>query len=196
VNVKFSQHDALLVVDLQYDFLPEGALHVPQGNVVIPIINTLIAEASKGQAMVIASRDWHPADHISFHEQGGPWPPHCIQNTHGAEFHKNVQFPQNTIIVSKAFKADHEAYSAFAGETTDGQPLANVLKKQHVNRLIICGLALDYCVKATSFDAVKEGFEAVVIEDATRAINEEDGQEAIRLLKSFGVVFTDSSHIG
>lgn len=196
MNVKFSPNDALLVVDLQYDFLPDGALHVPQGNVVIPIINTLIAEAIKGHAAVIASRDWHPANHVSFQEQGGPWPPHCVQNSHGAEFHKDVQFPAKTIIISKAFKEDHEAYSAFAGETSNGQSLASVLKKHHVKRVIVCGLALDYCVKASCLDAVKEGFDALVIEDATRAINAEDGQEAVRLLKSFGVVFTDSSHIG
>lgn len=182
-------NDALLLVDLQYDFLTDGALGAPDGDGVIPVVKTLIDAAKNGHAIIIASRDWHPDNHMSFHEQGGPWPPHCVQNTHGAAFHKDVLFPENTIIINKAFKADLEAYSAFGGETADGRSLAEVLKQQHIKRLIIGGLALDYCVKASCLDALKEGIETIVVLDATRAINKEDGEEAIKLLTRFGVQF-------
>ncbi len=187
LNITFNANDALLIVDLQYDFLPDGALHVPEGNTVIPIINTLIDAANKGHAPIIASRDWHPTNHCSFHEQGGRWPSHCVQNTPGAQFHSDVDFPDNTIIINKAFKADHEAYSAFSGETADGQTLTALLKKLDIKRLIIGGLALDYCVKASCLDAIKAGFETIVVLDATKAINQEDGKEALKILTSFGV---------
>jgi len=187
VDITFSSKDALLAVDLQYDFLPDGPLHTPEGDQVIPVINELIEGAEKAHATIIASRDWHPANHISFQEQGGPWPPHCVQNTHGAAFHESVNYPKNVIIINKAFKQDLEAYSAFNGLTLDGHSLPEVLKEHGVERLIIGGLALDYCVKATALDAIKNGFEAVVVLDATRAINKEDGLETIQILKSFGV---------
>lgn len=189
MNPTFTSSDALLVVDLQYDFLPDGALHVPGGDEVIPMVNALITAAKAGYATIVASRDWHPIQHISFQEQGGPWPPHCVQDTLGAEFHRSVTFPENTLIISKAFKVDQEAYSAFSGETADGQSLSALLNKRGVQRIIICGLALDYCVKATALDAIKHDLETIVVLEATRAIDPKEGQETIRLLKSFGVVF-------
>lgn len=195
MDIKFNINDALLLVDLQYDFLTGGALGAPDGDGVIPVVKTLIEAAKKGHATIIASRDWHPANHISFREQGGPWPPHCVQNTHGAAFHKDILFPQNTIIINKAFEPDLEAYSAFGGETADGHSLSEVLKQHHIKRLIIGGLALDYCVKASCLDALKEGIETLVVLDATRAINKEDNAENLRLLTSFGVQIIESCDI-
>lgn len=189
LEIKFNKNDALLVVDIQYDFLPGGALGVPLGDQVIPPIKDLIMAATKGHATIIASRDWHPANHISFHEQGGPWPPHCVQNTPGAKFHESLQYPKDTIIVSKATNSDKDVYSAFHAETEKGVPLPKILEEHNIKRIIICGLCLDYCVKASSLDLIKEGYETLVVLNATKAINEEDGLETIRLLTSFGVQF-------
>jgi nicotinamidase/pyrazinamidase len=188
VDIQFNSSDALLVVDLQYDFLPGGSLGIQEGDQVIPVINTLIEAAKKGHATIIATRDWHTANHVGFKEQGGPWPPHCVRNTHGAQFHEDIQYPANALVVSKVSEIYHE-YSAFPAMTDDGQPLPKILEERHIKRVIICGLALDYCVKASSLDAVKLGFETIVALDATRAINTEDGEEAVRVLKSFGVQF-------
>ncbi len=189
MDIKFNSNDALLVVDIQYDFLPGGTLGVPLGDQVIPPIKELITAATKGHATIIASRDWHPANHISFHEQGGPWPPHCVQNTRGAEFHESLQYPKNTIVVSKATNPDIDVYSAFHAETETGAPLPKILEEHNIKRIIICGLCLDYCVKASSLDLIKAGYEILVVLNATKAIDAEDGLETIRLLKSFGVQF-------
>lgn len=189
MDIKFNKNDALLVVDIQNDFLPGGALGVPFGDQVIPPIQGLIMAATEGQATIIASRDWHPANHISFHEQGGPWPPHCVQNTHGADFHKDLKYPEEAIVVSKAFKPNLEAYSAFTAQTDDGVLMPLLLEARNIKRVIICGLALDYCVKASSLDLIKADYETIVVLNATKAINEDDGLETIRLLTSFGVQF-------
>lgn len=189
MDIKFHSNDALLVVDIQNDFLPGGSLGVPQGDQVISPIKHLISESQKGHATIIASRDWHPANHISFHEQGGPWPAHCVQNTHGAEFHQDLKYPENTIVVSKATKSDSDAYSAFHAETENGIPLPIILEEHNIQRIIICGLCLDYCVKASSLDLIKAGYETLVVLNATKAIDAEDGLETIRLLTSFGVQF-------
>lgn len=188
MDLKFGPKDALLVVDLQYDFMPDGALHVPGGDEIIPLVNTLLAAAEKGNATIIASRDWHPANNSSFKEQGGPWDPHCVQNTPGASFHKDVQFTDRSIVVSKGFTIEHP-YSAFDAKSENGNgiSLPDILKQNKIERVIIAGLALDYCVKASALDAMKHNFETIVVKDATRAITEEDGKETLRVLESFGV---------
>src|SRR5437868_3700655 len=111
----FKPGDALLVVDVQNDFCPGGALAVPDGDEVVPILNRWIADAVAARVPVFASRDWHPENHISFKARGGPWPPHCIQNTPGAQFHPDLQLPRDIRIISKAETADVDAYSAFEG---------------------------------------------------------------------------------
>ena len=188
MSIRFDSNDALLVVDLQYDFMPDGALHVPGGDEIIPLVNTLLAAAQEGHAIVIASRDWHPANNSSFKEQGGPWDPHCVQNTQGAAFHNEVRFPENTIVVSKGFEIEHP-YSAFDAKSENGygQSLPDILKQHKIKRVVVAGLALDYCVKASCLDAVKQGFETLVVVDATRAITADEGQETLRILKSFGI---------
>jgi len=162
--------DALIIVDVQNDFCSGGALPVPEGDQVIPALNDYIKIFKKANARIFATRDWHPPNHISFKAQGGPWPPHCIQNTEGAKFHPDLKLPSHTTIVSKAMNPLKENYSGF-----DGAELANILKKQGVTRVFVGGLATDYCVKNTVLDARKMGFETVLLSDAIRGINAEPG---------------------
>ncbi|MEM4298205.1 MAG: nicotinamidase [Nitrososphaerota archaeon] len=168
---------ALIIVDVQNDFCHNGALPVPEGDKIIPNLNIYIRRFSTLKRPVFVTRDWHPPDHISFRLRGGPWPPHCVQNTWGAELHKDLRLPKNTIIVSKAYERDKEAYSGFQG--TD---LAERLRALGIKRLFIGGLATDYCVKNTVLDALKEGFEAYLLEDAIKGIDAQpgDSEKAIK----------------
>jgi nicotinamidase/pyrazinamidase len=161
-----SKTDALIVADVQNDFCPGGALPVPKGDEVIPALNDYIKIFKKKNANIFATRDWHPPNHVSFKAQGGPWPPHCIQNTEGAKFHPDLKLPDYTTIVSKAMDPLKEAYSGF-----EGTKLANTLKTQGVTRIFVGGLTTDYCVKNTVLDARKLGFEVVLLIDAVRGIN-------------------------
>jgi len=181
--------DALLVVDIQNDFCPGGALDVPEGDKVIPILNRWILEATAAGLPVFATRDWHPPNHISFRERGGPWPPHCVQGTTGAAFHPDLKLPKDVEIISKAHMPDTESYSAF-GDTD----LASRLKKARVQRLWIGGLAQDYCVRASAIDAIREGFDVHVIVDATRAVNvnPQDGEQALAEIERAGGVLERS----
>lgn len=162
--------DALLVTDVQNDFLPKGSLPVPEGEEVIPVLNEYLNKFQKSGSNVLASRDWHPINHMSFKAQGGPWPPHCVQNTKGAQFHRDLKLPQNVTVISKATRPDHEAYSAF-----DGTNLAEELQKMGAKRFFIGGLATDYCIVNTVKDARKLGFETVVLMDAIRGIDVNPG---------------------
>jgi nicotinamidase/pyrazinamidase len=165
-----NKSDALLVTDVQNDFLPGGALPVPDGDEVIPVLNGFMRKFQDSGAQVLASRDWHPVNHMSFKAQGGPWPPHCVQNTKGAMFDPDLKLPQNATIISKATRPDHEAYSAF-----DGTNLADELKELGVKRFFIGGLATDYCIVNTVKDARRLGFETVVLMDAIRGIDVNPG---------------------
>jgi nicotinamidase/pyrazinamidase len=158
--------DALLVTDMQIDFLPGGALPIANADQLIPVINDYIKRFQDAKTHVLASRDWHPANHISFKEQGGPWPPHCVQNTGGAKFNPDLKLPKNTILISKATDPKREAYSAF-----DGTNLVDELQKASVKRLFLVGVATDYCVLNTVLDARKLGFETVVLMDGTLGID-------------------------
>jgi nicotinamidase/pyrazinamidase len=165
--------DALIIVDVQNDFCLGGALPVPEGDQVIPVLNDYIKIFKKANAKIFATRDWHPPNHISFKAQGGAWPPHCVQKSEGANFHSALKLPSDTTIVSKAMDPLREAYSGF-----DGTELANTLKTQGATRVFVGGLATDYCVKNTVLDARKLGFEAVLLLDAIRGINAEPGDVA------------------
>ncbi|WP_020652046.1 isochorismatase family protein [Massilia niastensis] len=177
--------DALLIVDLQRDFLPGGSLGVPQGDLVIAPINELIRLYHERGLPVYASRDWHPADHVSFAAQGGPWPPHCVAGSEGARFGSDLQLPPDAIVVSKAETAAQDAYSAF-----NGTGLARRLREQGVSRLAVCGLATDYCVLNTVLDGIGEGFEVLLAPDATRAVNVSpgDGDRAMTRMLMRGAV--------
>jgi nicotinamidase/pyrazinamidase len=162
--------DALLITDIQIDFLPGGALPVAGGDEIIPVLNEYARRFKDAKAHVFASRDWHPPNHISFKAQGGPWPPHCVQQTEGAKFHPDLKLPKDTMIISKATDPNHESYSAF-----DGTNLADELKIRGVKRFFIGGLATDYCVVNTVLDSRKLGYETVLLMDATLGINVKPG---------------------
>ncbi|WP_297506368.1 nicotinamidase [Thermococcus sp.] len=172
--------EALIVVDMQRDFMPGGALPVPEGDRIIPRCNEYIREFRRRGALIVATRDWHPPNHMSFKERGGPWPRHCVQNTPGAEF--VVELPRDAVIISKATEPDREAYSGF-----EGTNLAEILKKNGVKRVYICGVATEYCVKATALDAVKHGFEVYLLRDAVKGIKPEDEERALEEMKRAGV---------
>jgi nicotinamidase/pyrazinamidase len=177
--------DALLITDIQKDFLPGGALPVRGGNDIIPVINAYVKRFADGKAHVLASRDWHPPNHISFKAQGGPWPPHCVQHTAGADFSPDLKLPSQTTVISKASDPNHESYSAF-----DGTNLEPELRSCGVKRLFIGGLATDYCVLYTALDARKLGLETVVLMDATLGIDVEPGdvENAIEQMLLSGAV--------
>jgi nicotinamidase/pyrazinamidase len=173
---EIDKDDALVIVDTQKDFCPGGALPVPEGDAVVPVLDEYIKIFREAGTAIYATRDWHPPNHISFKKQGGTWPAHCIQNTKGAEFHPDLRLPKRTVIISKATDPDNEAYSGF-----DGTNLEKELRLKGVKRVFIGGLATDYCVKSTVLDAVKLGFETVLLEDAVRGVdvNPGDSERAI-----------------
>jgi nicotinamidase/pyrazinamidase len=175
--------DALLLVDLQRDFMPGGALGVPDGDRVIEPANACIALFVARGLPVIASRDWHPVDHVSFAPRGGPWPVHCVAGSPGAGFDPRVALPAGTRIVSKATERDREAYSAF-----DGTWLRHELVALGVRRLFIAGLATDYCVRASVHDALRFGLAAVVLRDAVCPVDVRpgDGDAALQEIADAG----------
>jgi nicotinamidase/pyrazinamidase len=180
--VEIDKHTALVVVDVQKDFCPGGALAVHEGDKVIPVLNKYIEKFRKVGAPIIFTRDWHPPDHSSFKAQGGPWPSHCIQNSDGAKFHPNLSIPLEGEIASKADKKD-EAYSFFQG--TD---LAAKLQQRGIKRLLVGGLATDYCVKETVLDGLKQGFEVYHLDDASRGVevNPGDSERALKEMLAKG----------
>lgn len=181
---------ALLVVDLQNDFCPGGALAVPGGDMVVPVINRIMERFE----VIAFSRDWHPRDHKSFSAdpkwKDGSWPEHCVQDSPGAEFHGDLRVPLDAVFVDKATTAGREAYSAF-----DGTGLADTLRQKGIRKVIVGGLALDYCVKHSCLDAQAEGFEVVLVEDATRPVSEETGETALKELRNAGVVICSSRDV-
>ena len=180
-----ARRSALVLVDIQRDFCRGGALAVPDGDAVVPAANRWIARARAEGMPIISSRDWHPADHVSFRAQGGPWPPHCVQGSPGAEFHPDLAVPADVHVVSKGSDPDFDAFSAF-----DGTGLADRLHALGVERLFIGGLALEYCVRATVLDALAAGFEAHLLLDATRAleVNPGDAEAALAEMTRAGAV--------
>lgn len=177
--------DALLIVDLQNDFLPGGALAVPRGDLVIAPINALIDLYHERGLPIYASRDWHPEDHCSFTAQGGTWPPHCVAATEGALFSEALQLPEEAIVISKALTAAEDAYSAF-----NGTGLARSMLADGITRLAVCGLATDYCVLNTVLDGIEAGFEVLLVLEATRAVEVKpgDGDRAIARMLAKGAV--------
>src|SRR6185312_13771368 len=167
--------DALIVVDVQNDFCPGGSLAVPEGDTVVPILNEYMSRAADAGIPIFASRDWHPPVTRHFAAQGGPWPPHCVQETRGAEFHPDLRLPPGTVVVSKGMSAEDQGYSALEAVLPDGQPLVDALRADGVTHLYVGGLATDYCVRATTLDALKEGFSTSVLVDASRPVDVQPG---------------------
>ena len=191
-RIKLHQHDALLIVDVQNDFLPGGSLAVVGAETIIPIINGYIDFFTSLSLPLFAGRDWHPLHHCSFSDRGGPWPVHCVAGTHGAEFSSLLKLPQELFVISKATREEKEAYSAF-----EGTDLANLLKQHGVERLFVGGLATDYCVLHTVQDALKHGFAVILLVDAVAAVNVAagDGDRAIDAMLAAGAVALHLSEI-
>lgn len=170
--------DALIVVDVQNDFCPGGALPVPGGDRVVPVLNDYLARAAQAGAPIFASRDWHPAHTTHFAEFGGRWPAHCVQQTPGAAFHPDLRLPAATQIVTKGTGEHDEGYSAFEGRLPDGRDLATALREAGVTRVFVGGLATDYCVRATVLAARQAGFEVTWLRDASRPVDVKPGDGA------------------
>jgi nicotinamidase/pyrazinamidase len=176
----------LLLADLQVDFCPGGALGVPGGDEIIQTVNDYVRFFHRRRLPIVATRDWHPPNHCSFQEQGGPWPVHCLQTSRGAQFHPDLIVPPGTTIVSKATDPKKEAYSAFEGTTLEER-----LRDMSAETLYVSGLATDYCVKQTVLDACRLGFRVVVLEDAVRGIDATPGdcKRAIGEMRAAGAIF-------
>jgi len=190
--MKIEPSDALVVVDVQNDFCPGGALPVSGGDEIVPVINALVPKFSNHAY----TRDWHPANHCSFDEEpqfvDKSWPAHCVQDTSGAELHPALQIPAEAMIVSKGTDVAKEAYSGF-----EGTAFAADLRERGVRRLFVCGLATDYCVKATALGGIKEGFDVVIVEDACRGIDVPAGSaaEAVETMKQAGAAIVRSEEL-
>lgn len=175
--------DALVVVDVQNDFLPGGSLAVPRGDEVIPALNRYLSIFQRKGLPIFATRDWHPPNHCSFKPYGGPWPPHCVAGSAGAAFAPSLELPASTAVITlKGTEPDRDAYSGFERTDLDAQ-----LRAAGARRLFVGGLATDYCVLSTVKDGLALGYVVVLLQDAIRAVNvqPDDGyraeEEMIRL---------------
>ena len=183
---EFSAGDALMIVDVQNDFCPGGALPIPDGDRVVPVINAWSRAAVRAGVPIYLSRDWHPARHPSFEPEGGEWPPHCIQDTPGAAFHPELEVPSDATIVSKGTRFDMDQYSAFH-ETG----LIERLRRDGVRRLWMGGLAQDVCVCATALDARRHGLEVALIPGGSLPVTREGARDALRRMQEAGVQQTE-----
>jgi nicotinamidase/pyrazinamidase len=168
--------DALIVVDMQRDFLEGGALPTAHSKSLVSAVNRYIDAFAEQGLPIFFSRDWHPPHHVSFQESGGPWPPHCVQGSPGAQWAEGMkvpEVPERAYVISKATSVDADAYSAF-----DGTQLLSLLENQRIGRVFVVGVATDYCVRATVFDARTHGFAVVLLTDAIRGVDLKPGDEA------------------
>jgi len=175
------EQKALIIVDVQNDFCPGGALPVADGDRVVPVLNRYIKKFTESGLPVFATRDWHPEKTRHFNTGGGQWPPHCVQGTEGGKFHPALALGSNTVIVSKGVSPDADSYSGFEAVDAKGVKLADLLRKQGVERIFVGGLATDYCVKFTVLEGLREGFKVTLLDDAIRGVNlnPNDSQRAI-----------------
>jgi nicotinamidase/pyrazinamidase len=167
--------DALIVVDVQNDFCPGGALAVKDGDQVVPVLNRYIDQFTKAGLPIFATRDWHPEKTTHFNTCGGPWPPHCLQGSRGAQFHPELKLPSDTVVVSAGMGSDEDGYSGFLGRDDSGVKLADLLRQRGIERIFVGGLATDYCVKHTVLDGLKEGLKVVLLADSVRGVNLKPG---------------------
>ncbi|BCD68273.1 nicotinamidase [Nitratiruptor sp. YY09-18] len=189
MRVQITSYDTLIVVDMQKDFMPGGALAVKEADTIIGRVNAYIKLFTKTSQPIFFTRDWHPHNHISFQDQGGAWPPHCVQGTQGAAFADGLYIPQdNRFIISKGTSQDFDAYSGFQGTL-----LLDLLQERGIKRVFICGVATDFCVKHTALGALHYGFTTFVLEDATKAVF--DQEAALKELLKSGAIATDFNSI-
>ena len=188
MSVAIGPDDALIVVDVQHDFLPGGALAVASGERIFAPIGALAPRFRR----VYATRDWHPLDHSSYAAHGGPWPVHCVAGTRGAAFDARLDLKNVDAVIDKGVDRETDGYSGFAATT-----LASDLRAHGVRRVFVCGLATDYCVKATALDARAAGFATVVVADAAAAVEVAPGDEARALeeLRAAGIDVVGSEEI-
>jgi nicotinamidase/pyrazinamidase len=202
--------DVLIVVDIQNDFCPGGSLSVPHGDEVVPLINRLAEHFEH----VVLTQDWHAPDHLSFasaHPGKQPydtvmlpygaqilWPDHCVRATRGAEFHKDLQIPQAGLVLRKGLDRNIDSYSTFyENDRTTPTGLVGYLRERGLGRIFLAGLALDFCVRYSSEDAYREGFEVVVVEDACRGIDVDGSMAATReSFRTLGIVCTTAEAVG
>jgi nicotinamidase/pyrazinamidase len=185
---------ALLIIDVQKDFCPGGSLAVSGGDEIIPVINRYIKMFREKNLPVLASRDWHPQDTVHFTTGGGIWPAHCIQYTDGAGFHAGLELPGNTVILSKGMNPEYDdSYSAFQAITEQGAPLTEFLRENGISHLYICGIATDYCVRATGLDALAKGFAVTLLKDAICGVDLKpgDSERALAEMAAAGAEITD-----
>ena len=190
--MELTKNDALLVTDVQNDFCPGGALGAASGDAVaVTMSRAAKAFAAKG-ATVFTTQDWHPLEHSSFKDQGGHWPPHCVQGTEGAELHPALKLPKGTHAIKKGASLDKDAYSGFVDSDLEQQ-----LKKANISRVFVGGIATDYCVLNTVIDALGLGFETYVLTDAVAAIDVEsgDGLRALHLMESSGATLVTTDEV-
>ena len=188
---------AVVVIDVQRDFCSGGALAVPAGDAVVPVLNRVLREAERRRAPVYASRDWHPAASRHFVTGGGVWPVHCVAGSDGAGFHPDLRLPAGAAIVSKGVEPDEDGFSAFDGRLDDGATLEESLLAAGVSRLVAGGLATDYCVRHTVLDALKKGWEVTLLTDAIAAVDLEpdDGRRALDDMRAAGAVLRASADL-
>jgi nicotinamidase/pyrazinamidase len=179
---------ALLIIDFQNDFTSGGALEVPGGDEIAEPVKRLAGEFDH----VFATRDWHPRDHASFQTEGGPWPVHCVQGTHGAELHPAMREIEVEEIVDVGVEREDEGYSGF-----EKSKLADLLHERGVDEVAVVGLATDYCVRASAIDAIREGFDTTVVTDAIRAVEVKpgDGERALEDMKRAGAKLATSREL-
>lgn len=181
---------ALLVVDVQNDFCAGGALAVPDGDRVVEPINRLMNGYAAAGNPVFASRDWHPAGSRHFADNGGRWPTHCVADTPGAAFHPGLDVPAGARIVSKGQAPDTDGYSSFEGTLPDGTGLGEALAAGGVRALVVCGLATDFCVRASVLDAIRHGLHVEVVSDAVAAVDAAAGKSATAEMRDAGAILT------
>lgn len=179
---------ALLIVDLQNDFCPDGALAVPQGDKIVPNINKYLKIFSKNKLPIFATRDWHPKKTKHFKAYGGLWPAHCIQNTKGAQFHPKLKLSKETILLYKGMDPDKDSYSAFQAQDKEGSSLLKLIRILGVRELYIGGLATDYCVKFSAQDALKRGLKVKILMDAIKGVDPkpQDSENAVTEMVRLG----------
>lgn len=177
---------ALVIADLQNDFCPGGSLGVAGGDELAAPLSRLARQFIASGQEVFVTRDWHPPVTKHFAAEGGRWPPHCVQGTRGAEFHRDLSIPAGAVIVSKGTDPNADGYSAFDAIDGAGRPLGDLLRNAGVGEVVLAGIATDYCVRASGLDALREGFHVNVLADGVRAVDPVDGERSLAELERAG----------
>lgn len=185
---------ALLLIDVQNDFCPGGALPVPDGDKVIAPLNRIAACFATAGLTVLASRDWHPEETSHFKQFGGIWPTHCVQESSGAAFHPDLLLPDAAVVISKGTDPDSDSYSAFDGRSKEGKSLGEILTAMNIRKLYVGGLATDYCVRSSALDALRAGYSVTLLVDAVAGVDitQGDSEKALDEMKQAGAAFCTS----